>query len=495
MFLELTALGILASQFIYHRWIEDHPTKEVKTEIKLPIVEVGRPIPKIYGRVRVRQPILAWHGTFSTERGDALNNSEDAPWIYRADMLFVLGIPFASGAGTSSVHNLWAGERRFDYIPPLATMQLELDSDGNPIEIFHGGQVEILDGNETQEIIDSGGSAVTQIGGSMLDDVNPMDPGDVPGYRGFLSVALYDPISDWSLGADIPGYSFEASSYGTNHAQLGTFARVGDDSNPVNAIFDMLTDPWGGLGIHESYIDISNFQQVQFTLHTESHGYSRCIESAEEAHEHIGEVLKQIDGVLRHNPVTDKLELKLIRPDFDPNAIPHITKANCVKLTNFAMSGWSNLNNRVRVVYPNRAKDYEDDDVIGPNQSNTSELGQGAKNLVVLDYRGVCTEPLANAIRTREIAARSRPLIKCRALVDRSFIRVLQGDAVKLTYTNPDVAGLIFRVADIDHGTLEDGVIALDLILDFNYTWRNETPQPPAGSEFGIDLLDLDLLP
>lgn len=52
--------------------------------------------------------------------------------------------------------------------------------------------------------------------------------------------------------------------------------------------------------------------------------------AAARAHGRVaGGILRQIDGALDVNQNTGKWRLKLISPDFDPNATPHITKDNC----------------------------------------------------------------------------------------------------------------------------------------------------------------------
>jgi hypothetical protein len=496
VFIELATASFLVGSYVYFRLTEDKPTKKSPPrEVQIPRVEVGVGVPMFYGRVRARGPILAAAST----------PVFDDP-SYEMNMFFALGFPFADGAGTNRVHNMWAGDWLLNWTDNAPLMTGDGGPEGPVIVIGTGqngdelgtGLLEFLNGKSTQELVDALGTPTTFAGEWMLRAVGdpagglflPVD--EIPGYRGMLSVFLYgtDNGRQWRFGASptVPSYSFECSTYHTNHPQLGTYARVGDDSNPMNVIYDVLVHK---AGIPESYIDIPNFQQNQFTLHTESHGYSRCFEDAAEVDEVLGDVLRQIDGVLRHNPVTDKLEVKLIRPDFDPTEIPHITKDNCVRLQSFAMGGWADVTNALRLVYTSRASDYQEADVTDENQANAGSIGQNVKNLLVLMYPGICVESLARAVARRELAARSRPIIKMRAIVGREFLHVLQGDAVKVTLKNPDLAGLIFRVANVEHGTLEDGAIALDLLLDFNYTYRNET-SPPSGTDFGGMGGDLD---
>lgn len=478
MFIEIAATSFLVGQFIYHRWIEDKPVKRTPPrEIQIPRVDPGATMPLIYGRCRVRAPILAWIGSVRAPVGDIGNGSPDAANVYQACLFFVLGIPFAAGDSTSGLHGMWAGDTKFEYTAgfPLAELPTTLVSTGTPLQIFHGGNVEVFDGDPAQTITSSA------IWLRMTTDAdNPVDADAIPEYRGYISVGLTGGVNRWQFGehSTLPSYSFEASSYDTENPYLSTYARIGSiESNPINALYDLLTSPFGGLGLSSDLIDIPSFQAAAATLYAEWHGYSRCIEDAADAEQHIMEILAQIDGALRHNTRTNKIEIKLIRNDYDPTAIPHIIKTNGTEMVSFAASGWDDLPNKVLVIFPDRGNDYQERQAADDNQVSAS---LDASNPLVLTYPGVCYETLAQLIAKRETAARSRPLIKMRVYVGREFLRVAQGDAVKVTWTNPDIAGLVFRVANVEHGTLEDGRIALDLIQDYFYVHRNQPPQPPT---------------
>jgi hypothetical protein len=395
-------------------------------------------------------------------------------------MFFVIGIAMEDGNGTNTVHGMWSGETEFSSwgVLPRET-QITTDISGRGVEVGPiGSQAMWFDGRSTQDIgLTIAGTLMVAAGSNIFH---------VPAYRGYISAVLYNNgPSQWYLGSSpsLAQYSFEVSSYHATHPQLATYARVGSDSNPINVIYDLLAAKLGKLGIPLSLIDITSFQAAQYTLHTETHGYSRAIEEFSDAGERIQEIEKQIDGVVRENTTTGLIEIKLVRNDYDPATIPHITRNNCDDIVDFAMGGRSNLVNKLRLIYTDRANDYQDGSVVDQNPANA--VGQDGQVVEqVINMPGVCTEALAQKLVVREMAARSRSIMRCRALVDRSFLRVNVGDAVKLTWTNPDIAGIVFRVANVDRGTLEDGKIALDLIQDYFYVYRGQAPRAP---DFRVD--------
>lgn len=475
MFIELVAGGFLLGQAIYHRIYDDDSVKVPESE--LPRTDEGTPVPILFGRYRVRSPILVWRG----------------PAVYidgrlRMDVLLVLGLGFQYGLVRNRIHAAWASDA---LMTGTGATVGALTGDGShetpaTVQVIRGGvsvngQLEFLNGKPTQELVNVGGK--TYAGDIMIE--SGMNENDIPGYRGVLSIALLDLGGDHDgfdhgNGPGMPAYQVEASSfYQEVGAQpLGLFSVIGQDANPVSVIYEILTATLGKLGLPTSMIDLPSFEAAQYTLYTESHGYSRCFLERMSAADMIADVLRQIDGIVFQDHATGLIKIKLVRPDYDPNAIPHITRDNCVKLTGLAMGSRVNLINKVTVKYPNRAKEYAEDSATAQNMANAvGQSGQVAEE--VIEYRGCCYSDLAETLAARELAARSRPVLKCRAVVNRSFLRVNPGDAVKLTWGAPDIAGSIMRVARVERGTLEDGAIVLDLISDVNYVWRNRTPLPP----------------
>ena len=461
------AVGWLSGRFIYHRWIEDwlFPPKVIRVaeEFQIPKAREGDVISLIYGQVRVNAPVLSWM------EAPEYNEVTDA---YIMNMLFTLGIPFSDGV--NAVTNMWAGDKKFFWniaAPPGLFFAQGESADGTNLG---AGLVEPLDGNPLQKLVEDDGTHVKNIGASMINA--GLGATTIPGYRGYTSIGLIG----WQTSGrsnNLSAYGFETSSYQLNHPRLGTFAKSGVDSNPVNVIHDLLTGTMGKLGLPESLIDMPSFEAAQWKLFSEGHGYSRAISELSSGEKVIQEILRQIDAVLYEDPKTGKIGIKLIRNDYDPLTIPHINSTNCEDITNYAAGGWENLPNKIRILFTNREDDYQD------GTGNAQNLGavdftDFTVREQLIEMRGVTRQELAYEIAERELAARSRPIAKGTAIVDRSFMDVKQGDAVRVTWDNHHIDGLVFRVAAVDRGSRADGKIQLDLIQDYFYVWRNQFPKP-----------------
>jgi hypothetical protein len=512
----------LVEDFVYHRGLvdEDSAPKKKPETVAIPKIEEGAAIPYIFGRVRVTRPILAW-----TSSGISYINSGggvvDGRQLYAMSMLFVLGVPFGDGDSTNRIHRMWQGDVEYaglalgSEIPPYAiAVNLEdLDGDGDMEEYNRGiarvgarrltvedealmytaGAVEFLNGNADQQLVDplTPWTPTTRAGYQMTTTTGlglQTTPENMVGYRGVLSAFLYSaPVFDGGLGHFIYGlnpqlgaFSFEVSSYkdDASYPATGIMARSGYDSNPINALYDILISP-RKLGLSTSLIDQDSFTEAATTCYQESHGYSRCFDERQEAREMIREILKQVDGVIFEDSQTGKLKIKLIRADYVTADLPLLTKDNGTELRDFAVGGYTDITNKIRVVYSNRERSYIDDSAIAQNPANA--VGQdGLEREEVIRYPGCCYFALAARLAARELDWRSRPIMKCMAYVDRTFYRLNPGDAVMVQWQKPDVSNIVFRVVSVNRGVLTDGKIAIDLIQDVNFVYRGGFPEPPT---------------
>lgn len=469
----------LVQEFVYHRWYEDAPTVVKKpTEISIPRVDDGSPVPIIYGRCRVRQPICVWHDAPERDTGNGVGNG----WpvgvdFYRMDMFMVLGYGF--DGGTNLIHGMFAGEKAFDWQTPSTAetaLQAEINTTAGIDQGIIGGFAFYYDGDSAQDVETTFGGITMIAAGTSADNI--------PSYRGMLSTLLYNSGGQWILGTGntVPAYSFEASSYkDTAMPAVGIYARIGTDSNPMNALYDLLLK----IGVPAANIDMTSFDAAATTLYNEGNGYSRCIEDRKAAGEYIIEIMRQVDGAFFYDETSGTFKVKLVRDDYVPADLPQITKDNCKGLINFASGSWYNLPNKIKLIYENGADGFRDGSATVRNQANS--VGQdGIQIEHMIEMRGVTNADNAARLAGRELAALSMPLMKGRAIMDRSAVRWNPGDAVRVTMSNPDVAGIVFRVAAVDRGTLENGQIALDLIQDVNYNFRGRVPEPPALIDTGI---------
>lgn len=541
MFFEIAVGAFMLGQYVYHRWVEDEPRKpSPNRELTLPRTDEGAVYPLIYGRCKVNAPVMVWAGTPSLRTvgpgsGDALSiiNVPASTLMYAGGMVFVMGVPFENGL--NRMHNIHVGEVQMNNIgaghfPTSGSSHYaelpELDGEGGLDDSlrkcrmstahFHApypdpsldddtnlwiqGYVEFLNGKDDQILV-GGATPVTKAGQIMIYD--GADPDLIPGYRNRMLATFYgfrslddfgpsgvgdgdsangcddntSPVDQFTLGVspNYPNFAFDCSSYpgGTG---LGGSRTIGSEANPADVLYDLLTSP-NKLGLPFARVDLVSFTAVAVALNDEAHGYSNAFCEPRAARDIIEEILRQIDAVIFEDPNDLLIKIKLVRGDYDVSTIPDINPTNCEKIENLALGGWANVVNKIRIVFKDRQERYADNSAISQNMANA--VGQdGLVREVSITMPGVCTKALAETIAKRELSARSRPIMKCRVTVDRSLRGINPGDVVSVTHAEYNLAGLIFRVAGAERGTLEDGKVVLDLIQDFFYLHRAAVVSP-----------------
>ena len=518
----VTAIALLSFgfQFIYHRFFSNEDRPNPASEIRIPRTDEGAPIPLIYGLCMVKAPILAWIGPpvpfpipgpgspwFPQHPDlDAQTYWQGAPYLYGTEALYVVGM--IMDGGTAKIQSIYAAEQRLpdeaygDTFPLAGYVRLNalvgggnFETDTKPCFVWGhplaatqgpsmeiGGFVEFLNGGPTQQLVDpTTPYASTTVAGERMSLV--MDPSIIPGYRGFLSM-FFGGVDDfrWFIGSnpDLQNYSFVAGSW---PAGDGLYQQMGFNVNPIDVIYDMLTDT-RKLGYPTSRIDYDNFVAAARTLFEEGHGYARSIEETRSAESHIQDILKQIDGVMYEDPTTGLLKIKLIRPDYVFSQIPLITNRNCESLESFSAGSWTDTYTRIKVVFTNRSNNYREASAVAQNQANAVGAINPEVRDLTLQFPGVTDISRAKIIAARELAARSRPIMRCRAVVGRSFFSQTPGNALRVSWPNYNLDQVVFRIAKVDKGTMENGQIALELIQDFFYTYNSTTSHSPTVGSF-----------
>lgn len=478
MYLEIAVGAYMLGSYIYHRYIEDQPAAPQPSQILVPQVGEGTPLPLLYGRCRVRAPVLAWSGNYLhpgqtfTRRIDSSTGVSDH---YCLDAFFVLGVPFYGG-GAAYIVRGWAGDTDLSIsAPPIGTPGPFAGGDlSGSSTVFNISGI-CPPGSPTQDAmasaaIGTGGPSsatffdgisyhtVTDVSSAMFQ--NGDDVSLSPGYRN--QMCMYAHIA-LGLTSTIPSLSWEVQALSTGSASDMGRSLAGD-ADPAAVLYDILTSPFGKLAIPASKIELSTFQAASLTLFNEGHGYSRAIEQGEDADQVIQDILKQIDGVMYPEPTTGKIELHLIRKDYSIPDLVDINPSNA-DLDEYTVQSWTEMPNQVRVIWTDRTQNYADAVAIGQNMSAAVAAGNRLRS-VTRQYRGCCQQVLAQKLASRELAVLSVPLVRATVSCSRAFYQARPGSVYTLTWPQLNISGMVMRVAQVDLGQLHDNKIKIALIRD-----------------------------
>jgi hypothetical protein len=524
---DLILAAILIGDYFYHRWWDQPAKPKPSVEVTLPRTDDGAPYPIVYGRVRIKSPVIAWCdkpiSMTSADLGGIIGVADTAV-LYFLSQYLILGIPFKDGDQT--LFAMWAGDSLLvedtsgiGSAVALSTLTgTSSDYDIHDMREGHVGQalvvndplsgwtntgaVEFRNGGSTQVLCDVPFGGESHVGTHMATSstgsgawnslYGTIAAADIPGYRGFLSVFLYgyESSSHWIVGPSpsVPQYSFEIRSLPATwlgpEQQVpvhdGDITRDDGDANPMDVLYDLLVNK---LGIDPGRIGgpgILTFQAAAKTLYDEGLGFSRCWDQNQTAGEMVGELMRFCEGVIYEDRNDGFIKVKLIRNDYDVASLMEINPSNCTALDNVAMGGWTGIPNKIRATFSNRLDGYRDGSGVAHNQANAvGQDGEVRENTVA--FPGCCSQATADYLAARELEATSKPVMKLRARCDRSFRNLKPGDPVKLSWPELGVSGVVFRVVSGSGGLLDNNEVALDLIQDPFYVWRGRAPVPQGA--------------
>ena len=349
----------------------------------------------------------------------------------------------------------------------------------------------------------SGGQKSPQ---AMADRVS-LTPDTMPGYRGIVSLFLCgndnSGAKGFAVGCNTPQvpsiygrFARASRQLENNVAIVPSFEGEWHDSNAANIIYECLVhkDLMNGA---ESQIDIPAMNYAAQVLHDEEFGMSLLWNATGSIESFVQEVLEHINGVIYFNPYTGKLVLKLLRDDYDPNALPELGPDNCFVKT-FRRPLWGETINEIVLTYTD-ARNEETRSVTYQDLGNIAM--QGSVVSETRDMRGIRSRKLANKVCARELRVASTPLASATIETNRSVRKAdgtpyLPGDVFKLTYPLHNISTLVMRVLEVDWGTVDDSKITMKCVEDvfgLDYAeWKTppDTTWEPPGKDPDDPLFD-----
>ena len=240
---------------------------------------------------------------------------------------------------------------------------------------------------------------------------------------------------------------------------------IGGGANPAEMVWEVLTNYVWGLGIPEDTMDRQSFIDCAEVLATEAFGLNMLLGDLAQADETIQEIMRYIDGQLQQNPVTGLLELSLNRADY---VVPELTLLNQTVVSDvvFTRPSWQALKNEVKVVWSKREGPIIREVPTQPVQDLASQRTFGQIASETVNFGAVSDAVLANQLAVRTLRMIATPLGKLTFRVNRLAADFRIGRPFRFTYPEFSLTERIYRVASVDFGTLEDGVIDVEAVED-----------------------------
>ena len=311
--------------------------------------------------------------------------------------------------------------------------------------------------------------------------------GPVPAYRGILSTVFRTGLSKGFLWSSMNPY-FKAPWFRVTRILKGwsrgtpwypAKAAINTlDMNPAHIVYECYTDLNWGMGYNPEDLDDVNFSEVADTLHSEGFGLSLLWLEQDSIGNFIDHVLRHVDGVRRYDISTGKLQIKLIRNDYTPSALPELNTSNIVAVESFQRPALGDLISEVTVRYTDREQNQATVTV-----HNLALIdAQNAVIGVTRDYPGIRDGALASRVAIRDLITSSSPLAKVTLRCNRIAWNWLEGDVFRLTWSPLKITDAVYRILKIDKGTLINGEIAIEAIEDiFQMPTSGYVSAPTSG--------------
>lgn len=241
--------------------------------------------------------------------------------------------------------------------------------------------------------------------------------------------------------------------------------RLGDDANPAEVIYEILKNDLWGANYPDRKIDIDSLITIGGRCEEDNMGISCLFTQIATTGEYITKILDHINGIMYVSAITGKLTFRLIRSDYDSDKIPVFDINNCESLS-YTRLDWSETSSATSVNFTmaDDVSKYDTGTLTVYDEANV----RITKNQVENTHDGTyfTTPDNARIMAQTKMLSSGYPLASVEIVCNRQGYDLVVGDVIKVTWPPYGIKGQVFRVNDVDYGTLTDGRIKISAIED-----------------------------
>lgn len=259
--------------------------------------------------------------------------------------------------------------------------------------------------------------------------------------------------------ATIPEMWFEVVNY-PNRLGLG---KIGDDLNPSEAIYEMYKNENWGLKAPDAGIDADSLIKMGQTLADEKMGVSCLINNTADASSYITSILNHVNGIKYDDPRTGKLTFKLIRPDYDVKDLKVFDTSNCTSM-DFTRLDWSETISTVSSTFTDAEDKYNSNTLAITDIANVKITNNKSTKSLEAPYF-TTTDNVKSYTKTQLLSS-AYPLSTIELVSNRDAYDLTIGEPILVSWEPYGISQQVYRVTDLDLGSLKDGKISITAIED-----------------------------
>ncbi len=382
------------------------------------------------------------------------------------------------------VKQIWIGEK---VIWPNVDddTQLAADSTSGAVidepDIFGG---EDKEGGVVGTVNFEYGEATQAINTYLYNKLNGDTPAPIPAFRGLVGIVL----NQVRIGTSpyLKPWSFLGKR--TDTLQDGSAqwypakSDIDGDLNPAHIIRECLANGIWGLGYSTTYIDSTSFEYAADLLYTENFGLSFLWSGTSTIEDFINNVLSHIDGILYQDISTGKFILKLARDNYNAAALDIYDDSNITEVIDFKRETYGEIINQVVVQYSDVTKDKEA--TATAQDIAVMNLQGGSVIEMTTRYKGITKAALANKVAARDLRQVTSMLASMVIKGNRSMATLRPNDVFKLSWPILGIVEMVVRIAQINYGSLTEGIIEFTVGEDVFQSATGLYDDPP-DTEWG----------
>lgn len=233
------------------------------------------------------------------------------------------------------------------------------------------------------------------------------------------------------------------------------------DANPAHVIYELQKNKDFGAGMPMGQINVESYELAAKTLWEEGFGVSLKWIQQGKVKDIILEMLDHINAVCYEDPRTGLSTLKLLRGDYDVDALPLADGTNSV-VTSFQRKH-EELVNEVVATYTD-GQSYEEATV--SVQDLAGIASEGGVISTGRNYYAVMKPELATALAERDLRAEGYPLATAEVEFFREFWDLNPGDVVKVDSPEDSDDVVVMRVLALSDEIAGTGAVKGSLVED-----------------------------
>jgi len=234
--------------------------------------------------------------------------------------------------------------------------------------------------------------------------------------------------------------------------------------NPAHIVYECVTNRVWGRGLPRAMLDDVAFRAVADKLYEENFGLCFLWNRQDDIDAFVQNVIDHIGGALYIDRQTGLLKLRLIRNDYDPEALIAYTFENGIlDITEDQTSTRDTMANEIIVEY--------NDPVVNKLgsvrvQNLASFQSMGSFVSLNVSYHGVATATLALQVAQRDLEFHSSQLRRLTLKMTRAAWRIAPADVIKVNVPSRGIDNMLLRVGEITEAALTEPEITVKCVQD-----------------------------